>query len=145
MLYTAQEYELTIPEPFQDRTLNVLMFGAKMPPEFNLVVSRDVIPKGHDLDYVIDRQIKTISGTQEKFKLTKDPEKKKLKKSDGQEVDAVEMGMRYKNKGNMVYQRHLFIHLVADKMLILVATTPGVWDSQEEQTWSKLIATLKLK
>lgn len=145
MNYIAQEFELIVPEPFQDRTLNVLMFGSKMPPEFNLVVSRDVIPKGHDLDYVIDRQIKTISGSQEKFKMIREPEKKKFKRLEGMEVEAVEMGMRYKNKGNIIYQRHLFINTVSDKILIFVATAPGAWDKQEEQAWGGLVAALKLK
>lgn len=145
MIYVAQEFELTVPESFQDRTLNVLMFGAKLPPEFNLVVSRDVIPKGHDLGYVVDRQIKTISGSQEKFKMTKEPEKKKFMQGASQEVDGIEMGMRYKNKGNIIYQRHLFINIVAHKLLIFVATAPSVWDAQEERTWVDIISDLKIK
>ena len=49
------------------------------------------------------------------------------------------------NKGNIIYQRHLFINIVAHKLLIFVATAPSVWDAQEERTWVDIISDLKIK
>ena len=53
MKYVTQELELNLPEPFQDRSVNALLLGGKQPPDFNLVISRDIIPRGENLDSVV--------------------------------------------------------------------------------------------
>ena len=97
MKYVTQELELNLPEPFQDRSVNALLLGGKQPPDFNLVISRDIIPRGENLDSVVKKQIKTISSTQENFKETQPGVRRTLLHSDGTQINAIELGIRYKN------------------------------------------------
>ena len=83
MKYVTQELELNLPEPFQDRSVNALLLGGKQPPDFNLVISRDIIPRGENLDSVVKKQIKTISSTQENFKETQPGMRRTLAHLDG--------------------------------------------------------------
>lgn len=145
MKYVTQELELNLPEPFQDRSVNALLLGGKQPPDFNLVISRDIIPRGENLDSVVKKQIKTISSTQENFKETQPGMRRTLAHLDGAQINAIELGIRYKSQGNVYYQRHLYALLDERKLLILVGTTVGLWEHKDDVTWQGIIASLRLK
>ena len=145
MKYVTQELEVNLPEPFQDRSVNALLLGSKQPPEFNLVISRDFVPRGELLEKIVSKQIQTISSAQESFKQTEPNVKRVLKRQEGCEVDAIEIAIRYKSKGTVFYQRHLYALLSERNLLIVVGTTAGLWESKDDATWKGIVESLRLK
>ncbi|SCX59155.1 DcrB-related protein [Variovorax sp. EL159] len=145
MKYVTQELELNLPEPFQDRSVNALLLGSKQPPDFNLVISRDVIPQGAVLDEIVRKQMKSIASAQENFKELQPATRRMVSKVDASQVEAIEIAVRYKNKGNVVFQRHLYMSAGGRKILIIVGTTVGLWEAKDDATWSQLIDSVRLQ
>jgi hypothetical protein len=145
MIYTLNDLELAVPEPLQDRTVNVLIFGTKQPPEFNLVISRDFLPNGEKFEYIVKKQLNTISAAQEDFKQTEPEKKRELLKQDGTKVVGSETAISYKAKGHKFFQRHVYIPLGGKKIMIIVGTVLGSWESKDEVTWNHIINSIRLK
>ena len=145
MNYELNELTLTLPEPVQDRSVNVLLFGAKQPPEFNLVISRDFLPKGEKFEYIVKKQLDTIAAAQENFKQIMPERERILPRKDGGDVAAKETAVSYKNKGATFFQRHLYVPLGGAKVLIMVGTVVTSWEAKDEQTWENLIKNIVLK
>ncbi len=145
MKYVIQELELNVPEPFQDRSVNALLLGAKQPPDFNLVISRDIVPTGESLEHTVKKQIQVISSSQESFKETHPSAKRTVAREDGGQTEGIELAIRYKTKGTVFYQRHLYASLGGRKILIIVGTAVGLWEAKDEATWNGLIDSLRLK
>jgi hypothetical protein len=145
MIYTLNDLELAVPEPLQDRTVNVLLFGTKQPPEFNLVISRDFLPNGEKFEYIVKKQLDTISAAQEDFKQTSPEKKRELQKQDGSKVEATETAVSYKNKGHKYIQRHVYIPLGGKKIMIIVGTVVSSWENKDETTWNHIINSIRLK
>lgn len=145
MKYVTQELELNVPEPFQDRSVNALLLGSKQPPDFNLVISRDIVPQGQSLEHTVKKQLQVIASSQESFKETRPSSKRTVLRQDGNQTEGIELAIRYKTKGSVFYQHHLYVSLGGRKILILVATTVGLWEAKDDTTWAGLIETLRLK
>ncbi len=145
MNYLLNELELTLPEVVQDRSVNVLLFGTKQPPDFNLVISRDFLPKGEKFEYIVKKQLDVISAAQEDFKQIAPERERKLTKQDGSLVIARETAVSYKAKGTKFHQRHLYVPLGGPKILIMVGTVTSAWESKDDKTWEGLVSTIRLK
>jgi hypothetical protein len=145
MNYELNELTLTLPETIQDRSVNVLLFGTKQPPEFNLVISRDFLPKGEQFQYIVKKQIDLIASAQENFKQTAPERSRTLPTKDGGKVDAKETAISYKHKGATIFQRHLYVPLGGPKILIFAGTAMNTWNAKDEQTWESIIKSLVLK
>jgi hypothetical protein len=145
MIYTLNDAELAVPEPLQDRTVNVLLFGTKQPPEFNLVISREFLPNGEKFEYVVKKQIDAISAAQEDFKQTAPERKRELLKQDGSKVEGSETAVSYKTKGHKFFQRHLYIPLGGKKIMIIAGTVLGSWEPKDETTWNHIVNSIRLK
>lgn len=61
MDYQLQEGSITLPEGFQDRTVNMFILGNSIPAPLNITVSRDNLLSGEDLGAYIERQVKLIA------------------------------------------------------------------------------------
>jgi hypothetical protein len=145
MIYTLNDLELAVPEPLQDRTVNVLLFGTKQPPEFNLVISREFLPSGEKLAFVVKKQLDTISAAQEDFKQTAAEKKREVEKQDGSKLVATETAVSYKTKGHKVFQRHLYVQLDGKKIVIIAGATLGSWEAKDETTWNHIVNSVRIK
>jgi hypothetical protein len=145
MNYQLNELELRLPEVIQDRTVNVLLFGTKQPPDFNLVISRDYLPKGETFDYIVKKQLDVISAAQEDFKQTAPQRERTVMKQDGNKVVAKETAVSYKAKGTKFLQRHLYIPLSGPKFMVMVGTVTSAWESKDDKTWEDLVSSIRLK
>jgi hypothetical protein len=145
MIYTLHDLQLAVPEPLQDRTVNVLLFGTKQPPEFNLVISRDFLPNGEKFEFIVKKQLDAISAAQEDFKQTAPEKARELQKLDGSQVDASETAVSYKSKGHKFFQRHLYIPLGGKKIMIIVGTVLGSWESKDETMWNHIVNSIRIK
>jgi hypothetical protein len=145
MIYHTNELQLAVPEPMQDRSVNVLLFGNKQPAELNLVISRDVLPPNEKFEYIVKKQLDVISSAQKDFKQTAPEKKREVLDEGGNVREARETAVSYKNQGHRFFQRHLYISLDAKKIMILVATAVGEWSAQDEITWGHITNSIRLK
>jgi hypothetical protein len=145
MNYLLNEMELTLPDVIQDRSVNVLLFGTKQPPDFNLVISRDSLPKGEKLEFIVKKQIDVISSAQKDFQQTAPERERKVSKENGDKVAARETAVSYKTQGTKFLQRHLYIPLGGPKIMIIVATVTSAWESKDDATWDNLVNSIRLK
>jgi hypothetical protein len=135
---------MKIPEVVDDRSVNVLLFGHKKPPDFNLVISRDSLPKGERLDFIVKKQLDVISSSQKSFKQTAPVRERHISKQDGSRIVAKETSVSYKNQGTKYLQRHLYIPLDGLKIMIFAATVTSAWETRDETTWDNLINSIQL-
>jgi len=61
MDYQLQEGSITLPEGFQDRTVNMFVLGNSIPAPLNITLSRDNLLPAEDMKAYIDRQVKLIA------------------------------------------------------------------------------------
>jgi hypothetical protein len=144
MDYLLNEMTLKLPEVIQDRTVNVLLFGNANPPDFNLVISRDFLPKGEQLDFIVKKQLDVISASQKNFKRLGQIRERNLLKRDGNQVVTKETMVSYKDQGIKYFQRHLYIPMDSVKIMIMVATVTGAWEKQDDATWDGLLESIRL-
>ncbi len=145
MQYQTNELNLTLPEVVQDRSVNVLLFGTKQPPDFNLVISREFLPKGEKFDYIVKKQLDVIAGSQKDFKLIGPERERTIAREDGSTVAARESTVTYKSNGTKFVQRHLYIPLDGQRILILTGTVTSAWESPDDARWDKLANSIRLK
>ena len=144
MDYRLNEMVLKIPEVVDDRSVNVLLFGNKKPPDFNLVISRDSLPRGEKLDFIVKKQLGVISASQKAFKQTAPVRERHVSKLDGSRIVAKKTSVSYKNQGTKYLQRHLYIPLEDLKIMIFAATVTSAWETHDETTWDNLIDSIRL-
>jgi hypothetical protein len=143
--YQAQDFELSIPSAFQDRSVNVFLLGKKQSTDFNLVASRDILPANMTLDAVIKKQLDSIASAQKNFSITQPTRALLLNNSEVSVVGSFEVEIQFKNQVTMVYQRHAFIELDAKKLLLFVATVTQKWSKEDNEIWIQLMQNLKLR
>ncbi|MPN09400.1 hypothetical protein SDC9_156690 [bioreactor metagenome] len=144
MKYSAQEFEIDLPQPFRDQTVNALLLGDGSLPSFNLVVSRDVLPKNETLASVVKKQLQVIAG-QDKFKEMEPQKPRQVPLAGGGELSGIEIFVRFKNGGNIIYQKHLYVLPDEKRILIFVGTSRGLWEDKENLQWNNLMSSVSLK
>lgn len=145
MEYQMNELHMTLPEVVQDRSVNVLLFGTKQPPGFNLVISREFLPKGEKFGYIVKKQLDVIAAAQDDFKQIGPERERIVIKEDGTQIAAPETSISYKSKGTKFVQRHLYIPLGGPRILIIVGTVTSAWESRDDATWDKVVNSIRLK
>ena len=144
MKYSTQEIDIDLPQPFRDQTVNALLLGDGTLPSFNLVISRDVLPKHETLAGVVKKQIQVISN-QENFKEMEPQRKRQIKVADRPELEALEIFVRFKNGGNVIFQKHLYVLLDEKRLMIFVGTSRGLWEDKETIRRNKLMDSVVVK
>ncbi|RML98875.1 hypothetical protein ALQ86_05453, partial [Pseudomonas amygdali pv. eriobotryae] len=61
MDYELHEGSITLPEGFQDRTVNMFVLGSTLPAPLSITVSRDTLLSTELLKTYVDRQVKMLS------------------------------------------------------------------------------------
>jgi hypothetical protein len=143
--YHAQDFEITIPSAYQDRSVNVFLLGTKQPPDFNLVVSRDTLPSNLNINELVKKQLDSIASAQKKFEITNSKKDLKLNGNEVVVIASVEVGIKFLNQANIVYQRHAYIELESNKILMLVGTVMHKWKAEDDDTWNNVLQSLKLR
>jgi hypothetical protein len=70
---------------------------------------------------------------------------RKLAKKNGSGLDALEIFVRFKAGGNIVFQKHVYVLLDDKHLLIFVGTARGLWEDQDTLAWDKLMGSVALK
>lgn len=68
-IYQANDFVVSLPEGLKDKTINVFSLTDEGPSEVGIVVVRDKLRRGEDLDGLLDRQLELIMQRMPLFRL----------------------------------------------------------------------------
>ena len=146
MKYSANSFELDLPEGYVDRSHHILTPPAAYTAEmFNFVVTRDELPNAVNLGQLVDTQVKAIERSQKNFKITQAKRVGAFKNEVNLELSAFEVGFSYEAQGRMISQRLVFVENQPGKILIFAGTLTGDWKEVQLESWAKLLTGLKFK
>lgn len=138
MDYQLQEGSITLPEGFQDRTVNMFILGNSIPAPLNVTVSRDNLLPGENLKDYIDRQVKLIAAKLRGYTVLG---KKPAQLSSAQPVSGIQVDAYYLKDGRPVYQRQAAFEIASGRGRILVFSTTSQADfsGKQNENWLGLL------
>ena len=114
MNYQINEGTFVIPEQTQDRSVNMLVLNHG-PGGLTLVVTRDVVQEGEQLDAFLNRQLRTLSSQVKHFK-----QQELASVSVGvAQLPGVQVATSFKQNNASIYQLQTAIALGAGAVLVL--------------------------
>jgi len=140
MEYALQEGDITLPEGFQDRTVNMFVLGSVLPAPLSITVSRDTLLPAETLQAYVDRQVKlmasklrgyTALGRKAVFLSTEAP-------MEGVQIDAYYMG-----EGRPYYQRQAAFLIEPTRALVFSTTSAADFSPEQTQGWADLLASFQ--
>ncbi|MCL2590558.1 MAG: DUF1795 domain-containing protein [Betaproteobacteria bacterium] len=124
----------------EDGSINVLEL---LPHEdgmpLRLVMTRDRLRAGEDLNACLTRQVRELSRRMPEFKeLSR--EAGWLGPGDDNSFPAIVLHTRFKQEGRLVFQAQCAAQLSEDKLLVLTLTSPRSFDGKLRARWAELLA-----
>lgn len=124
----------------EDGSINIL----ELPPHedgtpLRLVVTRDRLRPGEDLNACLARQVRELSRRMPEFKeLSR--EAGWLGSGDDSSFPAIVLQTRFKQEGRLVFQAQCAAQLPEGKLLVLTLTSPRSFDDKLRARWLGLLA-----
>ncbi|WP_130908508.1 DUF1795 domain-containing protein [Pseudomonas sp. Sample_16] len=140
MDYQLQEGSITLPEGFQDRTVNMFVLGNSIPAPLNITLSRDNMLPAEDLKAYIERQVKLIAAKLRGYTLLS---KKAAALSGVQPFSGIQVDAYYMNDGRPVYQRQAAFEIEPGRILVFSTTSQADFSVTQNQNWLQLLASFK--
>jgi len=139
MDYQLQEGQITLPEGYQDRSVNMFVLGNSVPAPLSITVSRDNLLPGETLKPYVERQVKLIAAKLRGYTLLgKKPASLGEVALEGLQVDAY-----YLNDGRPLYQRQAAFELEPGRALVFSTTSQGDFSASQNQAWLDLLASFR--
>ncbi len=143
--FHADEFTLDLPEALQDRSVNIFSVRPNGPNDFSLVIVRDWMDQGANLDDVLERYRSEMAA--------KLPQFRRLSECDvlvdgcaGKQSDHI-----WKTDDGIVHQRQTIVSLGEKsnvdgrgRILVFTATCPKGITPQWEETLARIMISLKL-
>lgn len=136
MDYQLQEGSITLPEGFQDRTVNMFVLGNSIPAPLNITLSRDNLLPAEDMTAYIDRQIKLIAAKLRGYTLLG---KKTAQLSASKPLAGVQIDAYYLNDGRPLYQRQAAFEIAPGRILVFSTTSQADFSSKQDESWLQLL------
>jgi hypothetical protein len=136
MDYQLQEGSITLPEGFQDRTVNMFILGDSIPAPLNITVSRDNLLPGEDLKTYIDRQVKLIAAKLRGYTVLG---KKPAQLSSAQPLSGLQVDAYYLKDGRPVYQRQAAFEIATGRILVFSTTSQADFSGKQNDNWLELL------
>ncbi|UBM26728.1 DUF1795 domain-containing protein [Pseudomonas sp. p1(2021b)] len=136
MDYQLQEGSITLPEGFQDRTVNMFILGSNIPAPLNITISRDNVLPAEDLDAYIDRQVKLIASKLRGYTVLA---RKPAQLSSSQPLMGVQIEGYYLNDGRPVYQRQAAFEVAPGRILVFSTTSQADFNGKQNESWLALL------
>lgn len=140
MDYQLQEGRLTLPEGFQDRTVNMFVLGATVPAPLSITVSRDHTLPGEAIDTYLERQLKLIASKLRGYTLL---EKKAVVLSSTQPIQGVQVEAYHLVDKRPIHQRQAAFIIAPNRVLVISASSQLDFTAQQNQQWSELLASFE--
>jgi hypothetical protein len=143
MNYDINEGTLNIPEGLVDRSVNMLMTsdGRGM----SIVVSRDVLQAGENLEQFIKRQMSDLSRQVTKLQ-EQGRSETKLGPVNEDGLVGMQIASSFKQHGQVIYQfQAAFVLSDGARVLIFTGTSIAPHTDAEKLTWQQLISSFVLR
>ncbi|MFG6446615.1 DcrB-related protein [Roseateles sp. BYS180W] len=139
-MYLIQEASLNLPEPLQDRSVNVLSYvepGTQAP--FQIVLNRDVLIGEETIAQCFERQLSLLGRQTKQFKILR----KDVQQREGglQPLHTVESS--FVQAARTHYQLQcMLLTASAPKLLVLTLSSGVALNDGHRRFWNELLATL---
>jgi hypothetical protein len=142
MDYELQEGSITLPQGFEDRSVNMFVLGASIPAPLSITISRDTLLPSEPLKAYVDRQVKMLASKLRGYTLLG---KKSVALSTDAPIDGFQIDAYYMNEGRPFYQRQAAFLIGHDRALIFSTTAQADFSVEQNQNWVDLLASFKVR
>lgn len=136
MDYQLQEGSITLPEGFEDRTINMFISGSSIPAPLNITVSRDNLGPGEDLGAYLERQVTQIALRLPGYTALGS---KAAQLSSTQPVAGLQVDGYHLKDGRPFYQRQAAFEIAPGRTLVFSVTNQTDFSKEQEQRWLQLL------
>ncbi|MEX5687686.1 DcrB-related protein [Pseudomonas silesiensis] len=140
MDYHLQEGSFTLPEGFQDRTVNMFVFGNTVPGPLSITLSRDAHLPGEDLSAYLKRQLKLLASKLRGYTVL---EQKTVSLSASQPIPGVQIEAYYLNDKRSIYQRQAAFIIGPGRVLVFACTSQADFTAEQNRNWSDVLASFE--
>ena len=141
MDYRLQEGRMTLPEGFEDRTVNMFVTGANGPSPLSITVSRDTTLSGEVLATYLERQLKLIASKLRSYTVL---EKKIVELGSQQPIQGAQIEASHQAEGRLMYQRQAAFIIAPGRVLVFSTSSKKDFTPQQSQDWAALLASFEL-
>lgn len=138
MDYELQEGGISLPEGFDDRTVNMFVLGASVPAPLSITISRDTLLPDEALQAYVDRQIKMLTS---KLRGYTRMGNKAVTLSASAPIPGIQIDAYYMNQGRPLYQRQAAFLISPGRALIFSTTAQADFSPQQNEDWANLLAS----
>jgi hypothetical protein len=141
MDYRLQEGHLTLPEGFQDRTVNMFVMGANGPTPLSITISRDTTLPGEVLSTYLERQLKLIASKLRGYTVL---DKQVVALSRQQPLQGVQVEASHQAEGRPMYQCQAAFIIAPGRVLVFSTSSKQDFTPQQTEQWAELLASFEL-
>lgn len=138
MDYELQEGSISLPEGFDDRTVNMFVLGASVPAPLSITISRDTLLPDEALQAYVDRQIKMLTS---KLRGYTRLDNKAVTLSATAPIPGIQIDAYYMNQGRPLYQRQAAFLISPGRALIFSTTAQADFSPRQSEDWDNLLAS----
>lgn len=134
MHYQINEGAFTIPDSSQDRSVNMLVLNHG-PGGLTLVVTRDQLQEGEQLDGMLTRQLRTL-GTQVKAFRQQDREQVEVGSA---RLPALRVATSFKQNNASIHQQQTMVQLGGNAVLVFTLTCSSPLTAEQQAYGQQLL------
>ena len=136
MDYPLPEGRITLPQGFEDRSVNMFILGSSIPAPLSITLSRDNTLPGEELNTYFERQIKLISA---KYKGYTVLGRSAAALSQAQPLPGLQVDAYFFNDRQAFFQRQAAFEVQPGRVLVFSTTRPGEFSAQQNTDWLTLL------
>ncbi|KPC09834.1 DcrB-related protein [Pseudomonas syringae group genomosp. 3] len=140
MDYELHEGSITLPDGFQDRTVNMFVLGSTLPAPLSITVSRDSVLSTEPLKDYVDRQVKMLSSKLRGYTLLN---RKAVFLSTVAPIEGVQIDAYYMTEGRAYYQRQAAFLIEPERVIVFSTTSPADFSEEQTQGWEHLLTSFQ--
>lgn len=134
MEYHINEGSFTIPAGAQDRSVNMLVLNVG-PGGLTLVVTRDQVEEGEDLDGFLTRQLRTLASQVKGFK-----QQERVALGVGAaRLQGLQITSSFKQNNASIHQRQTVVRLAGSAVLVLTLSCAAPLNTEQEAYLQQLL------
>lgn len=141
MDYQLQEGRFTLPDTFEDRTVNMFVTGANGPHALSITVSRDTALPDEDLGTYLQRQLK-LMGTKLRAYTVLDKQVTAL--GANPPLHGVQVDATHQLDGRPLYQRQAAFIIAPSRVLVISTSSQREFTAPQTEEWQALLASFQL-
>lgn len=140
MDYELQEGGISLPQGFQDRSVNMFVLGASVPAPLSITVSRDTLLPDEKLDAYVKRQVKMLASKLRGYTVLS---QKAVSLSTTAPIAGIQIDAYYTNDGRPFYQRQAAFLIEPGRALIFSTTAQADFSPEQTKDWDQLLTSFR--